>query len=298
MISRSKVEGEGGFSRKGAAFSRHPKPPPLGGRLEYSLKVATNLIPTAYHITSSRLLRKTAWNNAPAEACLNQRKWQGERMQPAPPCQTTLALCRKAARLLTGAQRRSYQAECAQAFCQGSARAAETLFGWRRDTVALGLHEARSGITCPGNFGARGGKKLEALCPRLEADIRALVDPHSQADAQLNHYRLKPVGWGGTGSPVAARSRLKTPALTCHQPSEAPPPRPCPFPFLNGTCDRLSSDCSHDGTEGSSDPEKRTPIAFSLPHHPRLPSRDHQAPSHALKADRLKTVGLNRVAGN
>ena len=31
MISRSKVEGEGGFSRKGAAFSRHPKPPPLGG---------------------------------------------------------------------------------------------------------------------------------------------------------------------------------------------------------------------------------------------------------------------------
>lgn len=106
-------------------------------------------------------------------------------MQPAPPCQTTLALCRKAARLLTGAKRRAYQAECAQAFCQGSARAAETLFGWRRDTVALGLHEARSGITCLGNFGARGGKKLEALCPQLEADIRALVDPHSQADAQL-----------------------------------------------------------------------------------------------------------------
>lgn len=31
MTSRGKGEREGGFSRKGAAFSRLPKPPPLGG---------------------------------------------------------------------------------------------------------------------------------------------------------------------------------------------------------------------------------------------------------------------------
>ena len=31
MISGWRVAREGGFSRKGAAFSRHPKPPPLGG---------------------------------------------------------------------------------------------------------------------------------------------------------------------------------------------------------------------------------------------------------------------------
>lgn len=98
---------------------------------------------------------------------------------------TLLALCRKAARLLAGAKRRAYQAECAATLCQGSARTAETLFGWRRQTVALGLEEARSGITCLGNFAARGGKKREGLRPQLEADIRALADPHSQADAQL-----------------------------------------------------------------------------------------------------------------
>jgi hypothetical protein len=101
------------------------------------------------------------------------------------PCAATLALCQKAARLLTGAKRRAFQAECAASFCEGNARRAETIFGWRRETVNLGLHEARSGIVCLGNFQARGGKKLESLCPQLEADIRALADAHSQADPQL-----------------------------------------------------------------------------------------------------------------
>ena len=98
---------------------------------------------------------------------------------------TTLALCQSAARLLTSAKRRAFQAECAQAFCEGKPRRAEELFGWGRATVALGLCEARGGITCLGNFQARGGKKTEVLRPQLEADIRALADPHSQADAQL-----------------------------------------------------------------------------------------------------------------
>ena len=98
---------------------------------------------------------------------------------------TTLALCRKAARLLSGAKRRAYQAECALVFCEGNARQAEAIFGWGRETLSLGWHEQRRGITCLGNFQARGGKKMETLRPQLEADIRALADPHSQADAQL-----------------------------------------------------------------------------------------------------------------
>ena len=102
-----------------------------------------------------------------------------------PLCAVTLALYQKAARLLTGAKRRAFQAECATSFCEGNARRTESIFGWRRDTVSLGLHEARSGIVCLGNFQARGGKKMEALHPQLEVDIRALADPHSQADAHL-----------------------------------------------------------------------------------------------------------------
>jgi hypothetical protein len=96
-----------------------------------------------------------------------------------------LALCQKAARLLTSEKRRAFQAECALLYCQGNARQAEAVFGWGRGTVALGLCEKRSGIACLGNFGARGGKKMEVLCPQMEADIRALADPHSQADPQL-----------------------------------------------------------------------------------------------------------------
>ena len=106
-------------------------------------------------------------------------------MMPEALTTTTLVLCQKAARLLTGAKRRAYQAECATMFCQGNARQAETIFGWGRETVSLGLHEQRSGITCLGNFTARGSKKMEVLRPRLEADIRALADAHSQADPQL-----------------------------------------------------------------------------------------------------------------
>jgi hypothetical protein len=67
----------------------------------------------------------------------------------------------------------------------GSARRAESHFGWNRDTVELGLREEASGILCAENFQARGNKKSEAKRPELERDIRALADPPSQADPQF-----------------------------------------------------------------------------------------------------------------
>ena len=76
----------------------------------------------------------------------------------------------------------------------GSARRAESHFGWSRDTVELGLRERASGIVCLENFAARGNKKSETKRPELERDIRALADPHSQADPQfksaLSYTRL------------------------------------------------------------------------------------------------------------
>ena len=68
---------------------------------------------------------------------------------------------------------------------EGSSRRAESHFGWSRDTVELGLHERASGLVCVDNFQARGNKKTEAKRPELERDIRALADPHSQADPQF-----------------------------------------------------------------------------------------------------------------
>ena len=76
----------------------------------------------------------------------------------------------------------------------GSAPRAKNRLGWNRDTVALGLHERASGIVCVDNFAARGNQKSEAKRPELERDIRALADPHSQADPQfrsaLSYTRL------------------------------------------------------------------------------------------------------------
>lgn len=90
-----------------------------------------------------------------------------------------------AARKLTGHKRRAFQAQVALDYLDGSARRAETVFGWCRDTVTLGLHELRTGIRCLDDFGARGRQKSEEVISKLEEDIRALADPQSQADPKF-----------------------------------------------------------------------------------------------------------------
>ncbi len=51
---------------------------------------------------------------------------------------------------MSGEDRRSFQAAMALKYCEGNARQAERVFGWGRETVQLGLHEHRTGITCVG----------------------------------------------------------------------------------------------------------------------------------------------------
>jgi predicted Fe-S protein YdhL (DUF1289 family) len=99
------------------------------------------------------------------------------------------ALIRSGARRLTGYQRRLFQAEVATALCGGCARHAERRFGWGRDTVEKGLHELKSGLRCVENFAARGRQRSEEKDPRLAADIRAIVEPHSYADPELKSSR-------------------------------------------------------------------------------------------------------------
>jgi hypothetical protein len=90
-----------------------------------------------------------------------------------------------AATLLTGHKRRRFQAEMANTYCGGSARLAETTFGWGRDAVHTGLNELRSGIRCVEDFEARGRTTAEERYPALEEHIRRLVDPHAQADPKF-----------------------------------------------------------------------------------------------------------------
>ena len=98
-------------------------------------------------------------------------------------------LIRKASRRLKGHQRRLFQAEVADSLCAGSPRAAERRFGWDRHTVATGLHEASSGLRCAENFPARGKLPAEVKDPQLAADVRSIVEPHTQADPEVKSPR-------------------------------------------------------------------------------------------------------------
>src|SRR3954463_9881074 len=95
-----------------------------------------------------------------------------------------------AARKLTGPKRRAFEAQVTLDYLDGHIWKAETVFGWSHHTVALGLNELRTGITCMDNFSARGNRKTEAKSPKLEADIRALAEPESQADPKFQSLFL------------------------------------------------------------------------------------------------------------
>lgn len=64
---------------------------------------------------------------------------------------------------------------------RGNARQAERVLGWNRDTVELGLHEQRTGITCWGAPAAGGGNRLwEEKYPVVAEALWALAESHCQ----------------------------------------------------------------------------------------------------------------------
>ncbi|MEG4990290.1 hypothetical protein QUB08_31940 [Microcoleus sp. BR0-C5] len=90
-----------------------------------------------------------------------------------------------AAKKLTGYRRRDFMAKVAEDYFNAWARQVETFMGWNRDSVQLGLHERRTGLICVDNYRARGRHKSEILLPNLEADIRSVVEPESQANPKF-----------------------------------------------------------------------------------------------------------------
>jgi hypothetical protein len=88
-------------------------------------------------------------------------------------------------RKLTGHHKRDFIAQVTEDYLDGSARKAETILGWNRRSVQLGLNERRSGITCVENYQTRGRPSSETLFPNLAEDIRSLVDEQAQADPKF-----------------------------------------------------------------------------------------------------------------
>ena len=90
---------------------------------------------------------------------------------------------RLAASKLSGAKRRSFQAEMTLKYCQGRARLAESVLGWGRETVELGLAEKRTGMTCVGSqSGFSGAKRWEEREPEVAAKLKELAESHAQQD--------------------------------------------------------------------------------------------------------------------
>jgi hypothetical protein len=82
-----------------------------------------------------------------------------------------------------GAERRAFQAEMTLKYCQGQARQAETLFGWGRHTVEVGLAEKRTGLICLGAQSAfAGNQRWEECHPEIAAVLRQVAESHAQQD--------------------------------------------------------------------------------------------------------------------
>jgi len=102
---------------------------------------------------------------------------------------------RLAASKMTGSKRRAFEAEMTWKYCGGNPLLAETIFGWGRQTVALGLAERRTGIMCLGAQSAFSGRKRwEELHPQAAEALRHLAEAHAQQDptfrTSLTYTRL------------------------------------------------------------------------------------------------------------
>src|SRR6266850_3648830 len=94
-----------------------------------------------------------------------------------------IADLRLAASKMTGPERRAFEAEMTLKYCGGNFLMAEAVFGWGRQTVALGLGERRTGIICRGAQAAFSGRKRwEEQHPHVAQALRQLAEAHAQQD--------------------------------------------------------------------------------------------------------------------
>jgi DDE family transposase len=104
-----------------------------------------------------------------------------EYRQPLSPSQ--IADLRLAASKMSGPTRRAFEAEMTLKYCKGSPLLAESIFGWGRHTVEVGLAERRTGLRCLGAQSAFSGRKRwEDVQREAAADLRRLAEAHAQQD--------------------------------------------------------------------------------------------------------------------
>jgi len=92
---------------------------------------------------------------------------------------------------MSGPKRRAFEAEMALKYCEGNPLLTETIFGWGRHTVEVGLAERRTGLTCLGAQSAFSGRKRwEDAHPEAAEALRRLAEARVSrgATAFAFHY--------------------------------------------------------------------------------------------------------------
>ncbi|MGE3538487.1 MAG: transposase [Candidatus Tectimicrobiota bacterium] len=90
---------------------------------------------------------------------------------------------RLAASKMSGPTRRAFAAEMTGKYCRGNPLLAETMFGWGRHTVEVGLAERRTGIMCLGApSGFSGRHRWEDEHPEVAEALRRLAEAHAHQD--------------------------------------------------------------------------------------------------------------------
>ena len=143
--------------------------------------------------------------------------------------------------------RRRAMGDVTASLLEGKPRVAESVFGWSRYAVEVGIHEARSGMSCINDLSARRKPRTQDRHPDLLADIQSIMEPHSQNEARLRttllytdmtaravHEALVQKGWSAPSLPGVRtisnllnrqNYRLRTVAKTKVQKKQ---PRPTP----------------------------------------------------------------------
>ena len=96
-----------------------------------------------------------------------------------------VALVSRLVKMIPWPARRLAMGDATLVLLGGKGRVAEDVFGWGRETVAMGLNELRTGIVCQNDLSMRHKPKAEAQHPQLLVDINELLAPLSQAEPRF-----------------------------------------------------------------------------------------------------------------
>jgi len=81
--------------------------------------------------------------------------------------------------------RRCAMGDVTLSLLDGKHRVAEDVFGWGRSVVEVGIKEFETGISCVNDISTRHKPKTEEKTPELLADIRTIMEPHSESESHL-----------------------------------------------------------------------------------------------------------------